>query len=265
MRFIPKTDTIRKSLLIYRRIRHRSGHGVHSPFVFNLITKVIRENGCYYFFHDIELLRKKLLMREEKITYPDWHSRKNNKIRTRTISEIVRGEAISPKSGRLLFRLVNYFKPEKILMIGPTVGLSTLYLTSYRKGVESISLEQYEAFAALSRSIYEEVSLNPVQLRTGGYKETLEPALKDLGQVDFVYLNAIHQDTLYPWMFTTILTYSHPETVLVVKGIKSNKRMREFWQLMKEHPKTTVTLDLFSMGIVLLNNKLHKRNYKVYF
>ena len=48
MQIIPKANTLRKSVLLYRGIRYRKGYGVHSPFVFNLITKVIEEHCSYY-------------------------------------------------------------------------------------------------------------------------------------------------------------------------------------------------------------------------
>ena len=60
MRLIPKVNTLRKGALLYRCLRYRKGYGVHSPFVYNLITKVIEEKCSYYSFYDIELLRREL-------------------------------------------------------------------------------------------------------------------------------------------------------------------------------------------------------------
>ena len=132
MQIIPKANTLRKSVLLYRGIRYRRGYGVHSPFVFNLITKVIEERCSYYSFYDIELIRKQLLFRDNIITYPD--RQQKGILHRRTIGEIVEREAIKPKHGALLFRLANYFKSQNILQLGPSMGLSTLYLTSYAPG-----------------------------------------------------------------------------------------------------------------------------------
>lgn len=44
-----------------RRLRHRRGFGVHSPFAFNLITKVIEENFMYYSYAEIEQIRREKL------------------------------------------------------------------------------------------------------------------------------------------------------------------------------------------------------------
>ena len=38
------------------RFRHKRGYGVHSPFVFDLITSVIKEKAVYYDFERIEAM-----------------------------------------------------------------------------------------------------------------------------------------------------------------------------------------------------------------
>ena len=48
-------------------------------------------------------------------------------------------------------------------------------------------------------------------------------------------------------------------------GIKASRKMRELWEEICACPEVTVTLDLYSLGIVLFNKKLHKRDYIVYF
>ena len=52
---------------------------------------------------------------------------------------------------------------------------------------------------------------------------------------------------------------------LFFEGIKASRKMRKFWKEVCAHPEVTVTIDLYSMGIVFFNKKLHKRDYIVYF
>ena len=176
---------------MYRSIRYRKGFGVHSPFVFNLITKVIEEKCSYYSFYDIELLRKQLLFKEGEITYPDRQNK--GKRKTRSISEIVKRESIRPKHGALLFRLANYFKSKNILQIGTTMGLSTLYLTSYATGLRCIALENVPEFATIARQAFAKEGRNPIDLRIGNYKDLLPQALNDINSLDFVFFNTLTQ------------------------------------------------------------------------
>lgn len=83
-----------------RKIRHRKGYGVHSPFAYGLITKVIEEKSGYYAYKQIEDLHRTL------------HDRQN----------------FNKRKCRLLFRLANRFKPRCIIECGSEDGYSTLYL-----------------------------------------------------------------------------------------------------------------------------------------
>ena len=263
MRIIPKANTLRKGILLYRGIRYRKGFGVHSPFVFNLITKVIEERCQYYSFYDIELIRKQLLFQDDEITYPD--RQQKGKMRRRTIGRIVEREAIRPKHGALLFRLANYFKSKHILQFGPSMGLSTLYLTSYASDLKCIALENVPEFASIARIAFGKAARNPVDLRVGSYKDLLPKALKDMEQLDFVFFNTLYEQQNNSWLFEECLKHVHGDTVFVFEGIKTSRKMREFWREVCCHPEVTVTIDLYSMGIVFFNKKLHKMDYIVYF
>ncbi|MDR1119854.1 MAG: hypothetical protein LBM08_02940 [Dysgonamonadaceae bacterium] len=87
---------------IYRYIRFRKGYGVHSPFAFGLINKVIEEKKPFYIFEEIE---KKAPGRRMKVSSPE-------------------------KYGRLLFRLINFFQAKTVLQIGVSEKIWTEYLSA---------------------------------------------------------------------------------------------------------------------------------------
>lgn len=263
MQIIPKVNTLRKGALLYRSIRYRKGFGVHSPFVYNLITKVIEEKCSYYSFYDIELLRKQLLFKDDIITYPDRQHK--DRLKSRSIGEIVKREAIRPKHGALLFRLTNYFKSTNILQLGPSMGLSTLYLTSYATDLKCIALENIPQFAAIARQAFAKEARNPIDLRVGNYKELLPQALNDIKELDFVFFNTLYEQQNNVWLFNECMRHAHNDTIFVFEGIKASRKMREFWEEIRQCPEVTVSIDLYSLGIVFFNKKLYKRNYIVYF
>ena len=47
MNVFPFNYTWQETILFYRFLRHRKGFGVHSPFAFSFITKVIDERCGY--------------------------------------------------------------------------------------------------------------------------------------------------------------------------------------------------------------------------
>ena len=98
--------------------------GVHSPFAFALITRVINERWGFYCYDDIELIRRQLVHKG---------------------STGVRRE-IKCSHGQLLFRVVNYFKPRKLIQFGSPAGIGTLYMASYASGLHCLVLEENEEF-----------------------------------------------------------------------------------------------------------------------
>lgn len=262
MRLLSKGGPFRKGAGLYRRICHRKGFGVHSPFVFSLITKVIEESCPYYAFDGIEMERRKLLQRMEQLTYPD--RRQKNRLVTRPLCRIARREAISRKQGMLLFRLANYFHSKQIIQLGPSMGISTLYLTSHMSGVKCIAIENIPGFARIASGILERAGRNPVDLRVGDYRELFPEALVDMEKVDFVFFNTLHEGLNNVYLFEEALKYVQSDTILVYEGIRQNSEMRNFWKEICCRPEVTVTMDLYSMGLVFFDPKLHKRNYKTY-
>ncbi len=123
---MPKVYRISRSgIRLFYKIRHHRGHGIHSPFVFSLITKVIEEKKPYYKYQDIVDFFAK---------YPDIKVNPN-------------------KYNLLSFRLISHFNAEKILELGSGKGLNTLYLSAPSSKTKCICVEQSEQKRKFSREV----------------------------------------------------------------------------------------------------------------
>src|SRR6187402_2891781 len=100
----------------------KNEHAVHSPFVFNLLTKCFYDKKIKSEYNTLKKYRNNLLQNKNTIEVTDFGAGsrvfKSNK---RQISQIARTAGISPKRAQLLFRIVNYFKPDSILEIGTSL------------------------------------------------------------------------------------------------------------------------------------------------
>ena len=243
MNLFPFKNTWRETILLYRFLRYRKGFGVHSPFAFAFITKVIDENYGYYHYYDIELIRRQLVHRKNKQVCND----------------------IKRSHGKLLFRTVNYFKPENLLQIGASAGISTLYLSAYSAAVKCISLEKNPECEETIRWSLKKYNNKEVDIRIGDYEKTLGKALQDLDKVDFVFFNASAEKEKNRLYFEEAMKYIHPDSVFFFEGIRDNKEMRTLWKEICEREDVVLTFDLYNVGIVFFNKRLHKKNYIVYF
>ncbi len=262
MRIISRGKFLKRGLLLYRKVRYRKGYGVHSPFAFNLITKVIDERAAYYCEDDIELTRKKISYTEQFFSLPAANGGEEQNF---PIQEIVSKMSIKPKSGALLMRMTNYFKPRNILQVGETTGISTLYLSAYSSDVQVVVLEEHAGRSSLCRAVFEKHKAANIHLQEGAYCDTLPIALSRTGSVDFLYLDFLNSPELNTYVLEQCLPYLHDQTVLVVAGIKTSREKKEFWKHLCFRSEISVTVDVYEFGIAFFNKKLYRRNYIVSF
>src|ERR1700712_2917502 len=115
----------------YALASNGKGHGIHSPFVYELIREVLNDDRDYYAYKLIETVKKGLLLdrRELEVQDPGAGSKRSTHYR-RTIAEIARHAVSDQKFGRLLFRLANFYRARVIMELGSSIGISTAYLAS---------------------------------------------------------------------------------------------------------------------------------------
>ena len=116
----------------------KNEHGVHSPFVFDLVTKCFYDTSSKPEYSLLKKYRNLLLENKNTIEVTDFGAGSRVfKSNTRQIAKIAKTAGISKKRAELLFRMVNYFQPSTILEIGTSLGLATSALSL---GNESRSL-----------------------------------------------------------------------------------------------------------------------------
>ena len=237
----------------YRKLFCRKGYGVHSPFVFDLITNVIEDKSVYYSYNDISLIRKQLTQNNKFIHYRE---------KRITVKKALQRYGISKKEGEFLFRLSNHYKPRTILAIGSSFGLSSLYLSRYDSTVHCITLECEPGFAKIATHYLKKEANPSHHIRTGPYREIESETLLLLSRIDCIFIDKnVGPDDL-GIIFNQFLPVIHEDTFWVLAGIRSSSEKYHFWEKICQHPQVTVAVDMFQMGLLFFQSKLHKRIYK---
>ena len=106
------------------------GHGMHSPFVFEFITKILNVRTDYPEYEKVEALRDQLLNDTTVLEVEDFGAGSVvDKTRKRSISSIAKNAAKPKKFGQLLFRMVKHYQPKTILELGTSLGITTSHLS----------------------------------------------------------------------------------------------------------------------------------------
>lgn len=251
--------------LQYKRAA-QNAYALHSPFVYELYTKVIQSRQNYYAYQEIELLYNSLKKNKTKINIQDFGAgSKVFKDNEREITQIIRYSSSSLKTGKLLFRLINYLQPQYLLELGTCLGISTLFMAKANPKTQLYTLEGCPNLAAWSRKNFLLMDTSNIELIEGNIPDTLSLILQKIPQVDFAFLDANHQYQATLDYFEAILEKIHSDSVLVLDDIYWSKGMKKAWQEIQNHPNVYQTINLFQLGLVFFREQQARQHFVLKF
>ena len=243
-------------------------HSLHSPFVFQLYTQIIRPKKQVQpsVFQAIESIRKRLLQDNTEIEVQDFGagSRVNNSPK-RSIQHITRNAEKPVKFARLLYRLVQHFNPKTIFDLGTSLGMTTAYLAKAKSDNQLFTFEGCPQTAAIARQHFESLGCQNIQLVVGNLDETLPKQVQAINQLDFAFFDANHRYEPTVRYFETCLTKATESSVFVFDDIHWSSEMEQAWRYIKAHPQVSITIDLFFVGLVFFRTQQPKQDFVLRF
>jgi predicted O-methyltransferase YrrM len=249
-------------------LRSGNEHAIHSPFLFELYTQVIsvkKDNNPDY--AALKSLRKELLRSKEKIEILDLGAGSRvNKSNLRKISTIARNAEKPAKFGRLFNRLIQRFQPKTILELGTSLGLTTLYMAKAKPDADIITFEGCPETAKKAQQHFDRSNADNVEIVLGNIDLTLPETLKRMNKVlDFAYFDANHRFEPTVRYFEECLPYIQNDSVFIFDDIYWSEGMTQAWEQIKAHPRVTLTVDLFWIGLVFFRSEQVKEDFVLRF
>lgn len=184
---------MRKTSYIQFLLNSTNEHGVHSPFVYNLITK------CFY--------------------------------STKPIIAEHNDKALTKKQLVLFYRLFNYLKTARLLVLGDKAGNVTENL---RIAGESLNMRLW--FCSTMARV---------------------PGGIDMG----VIAESQRENILS--CFDQLLNDVNNNTICLIPNIHASAEMEEAWIIIQEHPMVTLTIDVYDMGLVFFRREQVRQHFNI--
>ena len=246
--------------------KHMKGYGIHSPFVFDLVRNIIYSKSKFYHFKTINSVRKEYLNVRDRIEISDYGAgSKIKKSSQRKVRNIAKYSSIPQKYGELLFRIVVHFKPDNIIELGTSLGLSTLYLALPDRRKKVYTIDACTSSINIAQTTFNELKLNNVNVRIGTFEDLLGSVIDEMKSIDLAFIDGNHRKNTTLNYFERCLVKSNNETIFVFDDIHWSKEMYDAWKIISSHPKVTVAIDLFRIGIVFLRGESLKQHFVVRF
>ena len=243
-------------------VKARTRHGVHSPFVYELISQVLRPSDPVPEAAPIEKLREDLLRSEQTIRVNDLGAgSKMFDLPIRRVADIARYALKQPKHAQMLFRLARYFRPQEVLELGTSFGISTLYLALGADEGRLHTIEGCPQTARIAQHNFEALKQKNIVPVLGSFRSRLPEVLQKIDRLDLAFIDGHHAKDPTLDHFDQCLARAHNDTVFVLDDIHWSRGMEEAWEAIKSRPEVTVTIDLYQMGIVFLRTEQAKEHF----
>lgn len=182
------------------------------------------------------------------------------KSNVRAINQIAKNAGVSSKNARLLFRIVRYFQPEKILEIGTSLGLATSALALGNPKAALTTLEGCAETAKIAGQQFQKFNFGATSVVTK-FEPYLEADATKSTTYDLIYFDGNHSKEATLRYFETLLPTTTNETIWIFDDIHWSAGMEEAWEILKKHPKVTVTIDTFQWGLVFFRKEQEKEHF----
>lgn len=244
-------------------IKSTNKHGIHSPFVYNLVTTCFNKKTA---LNSIKVMVNVLnfsYKNTTQIVVNDYG--KGSKIfkgPEREVAKIAKVAGISKKRAFLLIRLIAYFKPKTILELGTSLGLSTAALSIGNPNASITTIEGCKNTAKKAEELFLEFKLSNIKLINNEFNKVL-PKLVNNTTFDFIYFDGNHQKEATLNYFKQCLVAATNNSVFIFDDINWSKEMQEAWEIIKKNPKVTITIDTYFWGIVFFRTEQTKQHFTI--
>ncbi|MGJ5642228.1 O-methyltransferase [Formosa sp. S-31] len=242
--------------------RSSNQHGVHSPFVYNLVTQCFYDKKRYPEYKQIKKYKSELLKNNITLNITDLGSgSKYTKQNLRQIKSIAKNSGASIKQAKLLFRLTAYFKFQQSLELGTSLGISTLAVALGNKKGTVTSIEGCPEVSKFTKETLNTNNIQNTSIICGDFKTVIPELPKST--YDFVFFDGNHNKDATLSYFNLLLPQIHNDTVFIFDDIYWSKDMTDAWETIKNHPMVRVTIDTFHYGFVFFRKEQEKEHFTI--
>jgi predicted O-methyltransferase YrrM len=239
----------------------KTKYRIHSPFVFDLAVNVFEDGSFYPGYKEAERRKKQWLHDRRMINRQMLGAKKSPDLIPVKVFSVAREECISMRYGRLLFRMVQKFKPANILELGTSLGISASYMAAANPDCKIYTIEGCPELALMAEETFNRPAAGQVEIVQGDFDVVLPGVLQRMGSLDMVFIDGNHRKEPVLNYFHQILERVHNDSVLIFDDIHWSAEMESAWHEICAHEKIKVTIDLFQLGLVFFKKELSKEDF----
>ena len=237
-------------------------HGVHSPFIYNFVTRCLYDKTKYDAYTKLKNYRQILQKSNAILKIKDLgEGSRVMETNEREVNKMINTSSSSKKDSKLLYRFTKYFAFKTTLELGTSLGMGTYAFSLANQSSKITTIEGCPSTSEFAESKLKNQQVKNVEFIIGDFTDTI-PKLKE-NFYDFIFFDGHHNKAATIAYFESLLPKTHNETVFVFDDIYWSKGMTEAWNYIKAHNSVTVTVDCFNLGFVFFRKEQVKEHFKI--
>jgi predicted O-methyltransferase YrrM len=241
---------------------HKKGHGIHSPFVFDLVSRVFRNKTNSDIVNRIEKVRKRLIKDRRLIKVSDLGAGSvKMKSEYRKVSDIAKYSPVTKKYGIFLSNMASEFGKGGIIEFGTSFGISTMYMAASVPEDIIYTMEGSPAIAEIAKANFASEGFRNTKVMIGSFDELMPEIIKKGVKPGMIFIDGNHRKKPVLEYFNKMVEISDSETVIIIDDIYNSREMAEAWSEIKLNQKVSVSIDVFRMGIVFFKKGIIRQDF----
>nr|MBP8157489.1 class I SAM-dependent methyltransferase [Flavobacterium sp.] len=159
--------------------------------------------------------------------------------------------------------ITNYFQPMTILEIGTSLGLATSALALGNPKASITTLEGCPNTMAMAKNQLQLFNFKNVDLVVTEFKSYLNNCQLKTENCQLIYFDGNHSQKATLEYFELLLPIITNDSVWIFDDIHWSPEMEGAWEIIKKHPKVTVTIDTFQWGLVFFRREQPKEHFVI--
>lgn len=248
-----------KSYIKFIRLS-KNKHGVHSPFVYNLVTECFNDKTIYPEYETLKKHRRALRHDSSMVEMKDYgQGSRVFKGNSRKVSAVVKNAGMKKKRQKLLFRLAKYFKSENVLELGTSLGLGTIALSLSNEFAAINTVDGCPNTLRKAQDYFEKFNLHNIQIHQELFSDFLAANASE--KYDLIFIDGDHNGERTLEYFNSLLKNTHNNSVIIFDDIYWSRDMTMAWQHIISNENVTVSIDTFQWGLVFFRKEQTKEHF----
>jgi predicted O-methyltransferase YrrM len=242
-------------------INSKGRHGIHSPFVYDLLDKCLKIKIPADFTSKLNQLQKSLSSNNSLIQIEDAGAGSKKLSNERSVKSIYKTASCKGVYAKLLFQLSNHYEPKNILELGTSLGIGTIHLSSGNPKATITTIDACKNTLEIAESNFAKLNLKNIEVVHAKFDDFLTK--ENQTKYDLVYIDGHHDGKALKKYLKLLSNFTDENTIFLLDDIRWSQDMYESWKEIISLEEFHLTMDLFRMGIIIRRPQQVKEHFVI--